>query len=191
MNICFGAPNKCAIADDDEAKLDLFEQINKFVLNEQAPIIVKGVKPVKQPPWINADLAKAKAAIDRLFNCAKHSNDPRVLATYRRVNHDIRKAKRYFFFNSQSPKPRMIRNHIKSSLATTNAVQPRQTNQNLRSQPHAKMMADQFNEHFAMITSKFGTTTTTVKLLKSHYSRLRTYILDKRTLKMYHLNCHI
>ena len=38
-------------------------------------------------------------------------------------------------------------------------------------------MADQFNEHFATIKSKFGTTTTTVN--QSNYSRLRTYIRQK------------
>ena len=71
----------------------------------------------------------------------------------------------------------MIWNHIKSSLATTSAVQPRLTIQNLQPQPHAKMMADQFNEHFATITLKCCTTTTTVN--QSNYSRLRTYIRQK------------
>ena len=97
-----------------------------------------------------------------------------------RVNHDIRKAKREFFLNSletQSPNPRVIWNHNKSSLATTSAVQPRLTIQNFQPQPHAKMMADQFNEHFATITSTFGTTATTVN--QSNYTRLRTYIRQK------------
>ena len=94
--------------------------------NEHAPIVVKRVKTVKQPPWFNADLAQSIAARDRLFNCAKTSTDPHAMAVYRRarnrVNHDIRKAKREFFLNSletQSPNPRVIWNHIKSSLATT------------------------------------------------------------------------
>ena len=104
------------------------------------------------------------------------------MAVYRRarnrVNHDIRKAKREFFLNSlETPNPRVIWNHIKSSLATTSAVQPRLTIQNFQPQPHAKMMADQFNEHFATITSTFGTTTTTIN--QSNYTRLRTYIRQK------------
>ena len=85
--------------DDIEVKLDLFEQMYKSVLNEHAPITVKRVKTVKLPPWFNADLAKSIVARYRLFNCAKHSIDPRALAMYRsarnRVNHDIRKSKRY------------------------------------------------------------------------------------------------
>ena len=143
------------MTDDVEVKLDLFEQMYISVLNEHVPIIVKRVTTVKQPPWFNADLAKSIAARDRLFNCAKPSIDPRAMAMYRRArnraNHDIRKAKRELFLNSlerQSPNPRVIWNHIKSSLATTSAVQSRQTNQNRQTQPHAKMMVDKFNEHF-------------------------------------------
>ena len=96
------------MTDDVEEKLDLFEQMYISVLNEHAPIVVKRVKTVKQPPWFNADLAKSIAARDRLFNYAKHSTDSHAMAMYRRarnrVNHDIRKAKREFFLNSLEKK---------------------------------------------------------------------------------------
>ena len=63
------------LMDDVDEKLDLFEQMYISVLNEHAPIVVKRVKTVKQPPWFNADLAQSIAARDRLFNCAKTSTD--------------------------------------------------------------------------------------------------------------------
>jgi len=98
MNMCFRATNKWSLidmTDDVEVKLDLFEHMYIYVLNEHAHIIVKRVKTFKQHPWFNADLAKYTAARDRLFDYAKHLSDPRALAMYRRssnhVNQDIRK----------------------------------------------------------------------------------------------------
>ena len=96
------------MTDDVDEKLDLFEQMFISVLNDHAPVVVKRVKTVKQPPWFNADLAQSIAARDRLFNSAKTSTDPHAMAVYRRarnrVNHDIRKAKREFFLNSLEKK---------------------------------------------------------------------------------------
>ena len=155
------------MTDDIDVKLDLFEQLYISVLNEHALIVGRRVKTIKQPPWFNTDLARLIMARDRLFDCTKHSNDPRASAMYKtaknHVNYEIQKAKRDFYIKSleqHKPNLRMIWNHIKSSLATTSTVQPRQTNSQLH--PHANVMVDKFNEHFANVALKFNTTTTTV-----------------------------
>ena len=88
-------------------------------------------------------------------------------------NHKIRKAKRDFYIKSleqQIPNPCVIWNHIKSSMATTSMVQPRQTNSQLH--PHANIMADKSNEHFANIALKFNTTT----IIAPNYKKLGNFI---------------
>ena len=149
------------------------------VLNEHAPIVEKRVKSIQQPPWFNADLGKLILERDRLFNSYKHSHDPNALTACKRaknhVNHEIRKAKREFYIKTleqQRPNPRVLWSHIKSSLASTTAVQPRQTNIPNQPQPQSKMMADKFNYHFVNIVSTFGAMPTTVP----NYAKLRNFI---------------
>ena len=168
-----------SIADDVDVKVDLFEQLYLSVLNEHAPIVEKRVKSIRQPPWFNADLGKQILERDRLFNSYKHSHDPNALTAYKRannhVNHEIRKAKREFYIKTleqQRPNPRVLWSHIKSSLASTTAVQPRQTNIPNQPQPQSKMMADKFNYHFVNIVSTFGAMPTTVP----NYAKLRNFI---------------
>ena len=133
------------MTDDIDVQLDLFQQLYISVLNEHAPIVERRVKTFKHPPWFNADLARLIMARDRLFDRTKHSNDPRASAMYKsaknHVNHENRKAQRDFYMKSieqKIPNPRVIWNHIKYSMATTRAVQPRQTNCQLH--PHANMI---------------------------------------------------
>ena len=166
-----------SMTNDVDVKVDLFEQLYVSVLNEHAPIVEKRVKTIRQPPWFNADLGELIVDRDHLFNSYKHSHDPNALMAYKRgknhVNHEIRKAKREFYVKTleqQRPNPRVIWNHIKSSLATTTAVQPRQTNR--QDQPQPKMMADKFNDQFVNIMSKFGAMPTTVP----NYTKLRNFI---------------
>ena len=113
-----------SMADDVEVKVDLFEQLYLSVLNEHAPIVEKRVKTIRQPPWFTADLGILILDRDRLFNSYKHSHDRNALTAYKRaknhVNHAIRKAKREFYIKTleqQRQNPRVIWNHIKSSLA--------------------------------------------------------------------------
>ena len=47
------------LAYDVVVKLNLFKQNCISVLNEHAPIIVKPVKTIKQPRWLNAKWAKS------------------------------------------------------------------------------------------------------------------------------------
>ena len=61
------------------------------------------------------------------------------------------------------------RAYIKSSLFSTNALQPKQTNRQNQPQPQSNMMADKCNDNFANIVSKLGAMPTTVP----NYAKLR------------------
>ena len=162
------------MTDDVDVKLDLFEQLYISVLNERAPIVERRVKTIKQPPWFNADLARLIMARDRLFNdprarrCIRLSRIMLIMLIIKFKRRNVTSTSSHL--NNRYQNPRVIWNHINSSLATRSAVQQRQTNCQLH--PHTNIMADKLKNNFGNIASKFSTTTTSVP----NYSKLHNFI---------------